>query len=283
MKEENRKKVLSVVTVNYNNADGLQRTAESIASQTANGIEWVVIDGGSTDGSLDVMQRYSQMIDYGVSEPDRGTYHAMNKGVDVASGDYLIFMNSGDCFYDSNTVSDFLKRGSTEDVVYGKVEIVDAQGVPVRQTVIPSDPLLPTYFWDHNLNHQGIFFSRRCFETIRYNEALKISADRELILTLLYQKYTFGSYDRLIALYDNTGISSTPEGLDQLGKEFHGILQRVFPEGILTVLEQNIKYQHSMEVDIARMSFDLMNSNKLIRYLTRIFLIPIHAISKIIK
>lgn len=277
------KKYLSVVTVNYNNAEGLRLTAESVANQDTDEVEWIVIDGGSTDGSREVIENYSRYIGYSVSEQDRGIYHAMNKGVEAATGKYLIFLNSGDCFYDSNTVSDFLKRGSTEDVVYGKVEIVNAQGVPVRQTVIPSDPLLPTYFWDHNLNHQGIFFSRRCFESIRYNEALKISADRELILTLLYQKYTFGSYDRLIALYDNTGISSTPEGLDQLGKEFHGILQRVFPEGILDVLEQNIKYQHSMEVDIARMSFDLMNSNKLIRYLTRIFLIPIHAISKIIK
>lgn len=274
-------KKLSVVTVNHNNADGLERTALSIAAQNvAHGVEWIVIDGGSSDISRDVMERYADIIAYSVSEPDRGVYHAMNKGVDAATGEYLIFLNSGDAFYDSDTVADFLQRGSTEDVVYGNVVLVDAEGKEAGHTVLPPEPLCPSFFWHNNLCHQAIFFSHRCFETYRYNEKLKISADMELVLTLLYERYSFGSFDRFIARYDNTGMSSTPEGQALWREEFDDIIHRVFAEGILAEIQTKFQYE---DVDIARMSMDIIHSNRFMRHLTRLFLYPLHALVRLMK
>ncbi|MDE6692863.1 MAG: glycosyltransferase [Muribaculaceae bacterium] len=278
MKEATERKILSVVTVNYNNAGGLERTARSIVGQTgACDVEWIVIDGGSTDGSLDVMARYADMIAYSVSEHDRGVYHAMNKGVDVATGEYLLFLNSGDLLYDNNTVEDFIRRHSTEDVVYGNVVLTDPEGRKTGYTVLPPEPLLPSFFWHNNLCHQGIFFSRRCFETHRYNESLKISADLELVLTLLYERYRFGSFDRFIARYDDSGMSSTPEGKATLEKEFNEMIHRIFADGVLAEILRNFQYQ---DVDIARMSIDIINSPRWVRQLARIFLYPLHYITK---
>ena len=89
---------LSIITVNYNNVKGLVDTIESIVNQTNNDFEYIIIDGGSMDGSVDVIKRYIDKIDYWVSVKDHGIYHAMNKGFKVASWDYCIFMNSGDTF-----------------------------------------------------------------------------------------------------------------------------------------------------------------------------------------
>lgn len=281
MNQTKGRKKLSVVTVNYNNAEGLERTARSIAAQNATGyMEWIVIDGGSSDASRDVMCRYADIIGYSVSESDRGVYHAMNKGVEAATGDYLIFLNSGDAFYDSDTVDAFMRRGSTEDVVYGNVVLVDSEGNVTGHTSLPPEPLRPSFFWHNNLCHQGIFFSRRCFDAYRYNEKLKISSDMELVLTLLYERYRFGGFDRFIARYDNGGMSSTPEGQALWREEFDEIIHRIFAEGVLADIHQYFQYQ---DVDIARMSMDIINSNKMVRHLTRLFLYPLHALTRFTK
>ena len=88
--------ILSIITINYNNSDGLQRTIESVLSQTWTDFEWIVIDGGSTDGSLDIIKKHASHFSFWCSEPDTGIYNAMNKGITHAKGEYLNFMNSGD-------------------------------------------------------------------------------------------------------------------------------------------------------------------------------------------
>ena len=85
--------LFTVITINYNNAEGLRRTIESVVNQTYTDYEYLIIDGGSTDGSVDVIRKYQEMIAYWVSEKDRGIYHAMNKGMEKVSGDYVVFMN----------------------------------------------------------------------------------------------------------------------------------------------------------------------------------------------
>ena len=98
----------SIITINYNNADGLRRTIESVVSQTFDDYEYVIIDGGSTDGSVDVIKEYENKISYWVSEKDGGIYNAMNKGVKASNGEYLIFMNSGDVFYRDKVLEDIM-------------------------------------------------------------------------------------------------------------------------------------------------------------------------------
>ena len=98
---------ISVITINYNNCKGLQRTLRSVLSQTYPILEYIVIDGGSTDGSVEEIRKLESNIDYWVSESDKGIYHAMNKGIRKATGDYCLFLNSGDSLHDVNTLSEF--------------------------------------------------------------------------------------------------------------------------------------------------------------------------------
>ena len=102
----------SIITVNYNNKEGLRKTIESVISQTFRDFEYIVIDGGSSDGSAELLKEYSDKITYWVSEPDKGIYNGMNKGIAKATGDYLNFMNSGDCFYDQQVLKYHLDFGN---------------------------------------------------------------------------------------------------------------------------------------------------------------------------
>src|SRR5690606_2467889 len=95
---------LSVITIVYNNVKDIERTILSIITQTYDNIEYIIIDGGSTDGTLDIIKKYQHKVSQWVSEPDKGIYNAMNKGLKMSSGDYILFMNSGDEVYDQRTV-----------------------------------------------------------------------------------------------------------------------------------------------------------------------------------
>jgi len=118
MEELNNKKViLSVITVCYNNKEGLERTMKSVCSQTFKGKEWIVVDGGSTDGSLDFIKHHSALIDNYISEPDNGIYDAMNKGIKQANGEWIICMNAGDCFTDSNTLYSIFSHSIGKDIM----------------------------------------------------------------------------------------------------------------------------------------------------------------------
>ena len=108
-------KKLSVITICYNIKDEIRRTCESIANQTNHDFEWIVVDGGSTDGTVEILNEYKKHIDVFISEPDKGIYNAMNKGIMQAHGEFLNFMNGGDTFADSNVVADFLNY-DTDDV-----------------------------------------------------------------------------------------------------------------------------------------------------------------------
>ena len=116
---------LSIITVNLNNCDGLQKTIDSVVSQTFKDFEWIVIDGGSTDGSKELIEQYADHFTYWVSEPDKGIYNAMNKGIRVAKGDYLQFLNSGDYLYDRTTLEKCLLPQNNADVIYGNLYLTD--------------------------------------------------------------------------------------------------------------------------------------------------------------
>ena len=110
---------LSIITINYNNLEGLKKTIESVCSQTYRDYEWIVIDGGSTDGSRELIEENKSHIHYWVSEPDNGIYHAMNKGIAQAKGDYCQFLNSGDYYIAPNTLQQVFSHDELADVNYG--------------------------------------------------------------------------------------------------------------------------------------------------------------------
>lgn len=262
---------LSIITINYNNLLGLQKTLASIISQTISDFEWIVIDGDSTDGSKELLEEYSDKIDYWVSEKDHGIYEAMNKGIKVAKGDYLQFLNSGDSLADTNIVKRFCERSNTEDVIYGNAIIVDGNEEEVRRFHAP-DFVRFSYFFGHALNHQATFFSKRCFDNYLYNEENRIASDIELFMHLMYQGYTFAKWEEYIVRFDNTGIS-TKKAKD----EFHGIVDRILPSGIKSDYEEMIQFR---DVDLAIMIKRIIHSNRLLRYITRIMILPIYWIAK---
>ena len=262
---------LSIITVNYNNLSGLKKTLESVVGQTSTDFEWIVIDGGSTDGCKELLEEYSNKIDYWKSEKDHGIYEAMNKGIKVAKGDYLQFLNSGDCLADPNIIQRFCQRSNSEDVIYGNAIIVDNNDHEVKRFHAP-DYIKFSYFFGHALNHQATFFSKRCFKNYLYNEENRIASDIELYMYLMYHHFTFQKWDEYVVRFDNSGLSS-----QKAKDEFAEIVDRVLAKGIKADYQEMIQFR---DVDLAIMIKKIINSNRLVRYMARIALYPIYWLAK---
>src|SRR5690348_17657794 len=106
---------LSIITINLNNVKGLQKTMESVFAQTFTDYEYIIIDGGSTDGSVSEIKKHQNKLVYWISENDKGIYNAMNKGIVKANGEYILFMNSGDYLYTDNTIKEVFQKSNNED------------------------------------------------------------------------------------------------------------------------------------------------------------------------
>lgn len=201
--------ILSIITINYNNSDGLQRTIESVLSQTWKDYEWIVIDGGSTDGSLDIIKKYASHFSFWCSEPDKGIYNAMNKGITHAKGEYLNFLNSGDCFYSSDSLSGLFKNTYIEDIL-----ICDAIYMYNGHEIVFCDASSCNYDYDFfmrgTLPHQASFFKRTTFDKFgNYDESLKIVADWKFFVETIYYGGATTKYVPIkMCLYEGNGIST---------------------------------------------------------------------------
>jgi len=200
--------IFSIITVNKNNATGLEKTIKSVICQTFDKYEYIIIDGNSTDKSTEVLKIYSSHINYWISEPDSGIYNAMNKGIRKAQGKYCIFLNSGDCLIDNTTLTElFYEVSNSEDAGIYYTDSI-ATNHPYFQ---PPKRIDINYFIAHNLNHQNTLIKRSLFlEHGFYNEKLRISSDYEFWLRELWNfKTTFIYIKTKISIYDSFGISST--------------------------------------------------------------------------
>lgn len=202
---------LSIITVCFNDKAGFERTAKSVVAQKFRDFEWIVIDGGSTDGSAEVIKEYSRYMSYWVSEADKGIYNAMNKGISQAKGEYLIFMNSGDCLYDSNVlenVSSFLFK---KDIYIGSmvVDCIDSQKTFNVPETIDNHWLLNKMAFS-GIPHQASFIKKEVFEKYGYyREDLRIVSDwYHFYQIVMMSNATVSSLPYIIALYDGNGISS---------------------------------------------------------------------------
>ena len=194
---------LSVITINFNNRDGLRRTIESVVNQTFKDFEYIIIDGGSTDGSVNVIKEYADRIDYWVSEPDKGIYNAMNKGIDVAKGEYCIFMNSGDCFYNLSVLSDVLPSLDDKDVIAGTIVISDGR------TYASPEQISLSFLYFETIHHQASIIKTNLLKEYKYDEKYRIAADYKFWLqTLIIRNCTYAAIKNIIAIYDVTGVSS---------------------------------------------------------------------------
>jgi len=199
----NKPKV-SVVTIVWNDAEGFLATARSIIKQSYDNIEWVVVDGNSTDGTAEYIKNISPEIDQYIIEKDSGIYNAMNKGINMLTGDWVIFMNADDIFFDSNSVSHFVKNiKETDDVIYS--DILRREDRKVQQ--YRSDDM---YKLGMVFDHQSTFVKAKLYKKYKYDEKLKISGDLNFFSNLRCEKYSFRKLPDFISAIKpfDTGASS---------------------------------------------------------------------------
>lgn len=195
----------SIITINYNNRIGLERTIQSVLCQTYDNYEYIVIDGASTDGSVEIIKKYESKLAYWVSEKDNGIYHAMNKGICHSLGDYCVFMNSGDVFYSDDVLAQVANLGYEEKIIVGNVVSGDGVVIPTR----PSRDFSLYHLYSASIPHQASFICTELLKKYPYDENLKIVSDWKFFLqTLILDNCTLRYIDTIIAEYDLTGISS---------------------------------------------------------------------------
>lgn len=195
---------LSIITINFNNRAGLETTMQSVLSQTFKDFEYIVIDGGSNDGSKQYIESQEKSIQFWVSEPDNGIYNAMNKGIKAANGEYLLFLNSGDFLNGNTSLKDFINHSDFEgDIIYGDYKFENGF------KIFP-DSLSPLYFVRTSLPHQSTFFKKEVFEKIGfYDEQYKIVSDRDFFIKcFLSNKFIFKHIEYPLTVFDLKGVSN---------------------------------------------------------------------------
>ncbi|UWN77404.1 glycosyltransferase [Bacteroides caccae] len=211
--------LISVVTICYNAKNDLEKTILSVLSQTYQDIEYIIIDGGSTDGTVDIIHKYSERLFYWISEPDKGIYDAMNKGMDRATGSWINFMNAGDTFCDNEVIKNIFGYNDLSDysVIYG-----DCYVSKLNQLQYLKASSMKKVHVQMPFCHQSSFIRKT---RLRFSIDLKIAADYQMI----YEYYrmngisSFLYISKPISVFDATGISTTNNNL--LQKEY-GIVDK---------------------------------------------------------
>lgn len=234
---------LSIITINRNNAAGLEKTMRSVADQTFKEFEYIVVDGASTDGSVEVVKELGTKIAHlqWVSEPDSGIYNAMNKGIRMASGDYIQILNSGDCLAADDVAEKMLKsleeKGSPS-ILYGNMVKCYPDGSRFVDKSFAGREITLLDMYRGTLNHDPAYIRRELFERYGYyDENLKIVSDWKWYL----QAIIFGGEkpqytDIEVTLFDMLGISETNKELNQ--SERRQVLGQLLPKAVLADYEQ---------------------------------------------
>ena len=223
---------LSVITIVYNNVRDIERTMRSVLNQTYANIEYIIIDGKSNDGTLDVIYRYQDRVAKLISEKDEGIYDAMNKGLDAATGDYVIFMNSGDEFYDEATVSAVFSSAPDADIYYGETEMINDEGKSLgqRRHKAPANFTWRSFKFGMSVSHQAIYIRRSLTEP--YDRRYQLSADIDWILRAAKKAKRIVNVNRYVARYLVGGTSkakhrqSLAERFDIM-KQYYGLIPTI--------------------------------------------------------
>lgn len=201
--------IVSIITINYNNASGLEKTIKSVLSQKQKCYEYIIIDGGSSDKSVDIIKQNECSQIKWISEKDNGIYNAMNKGVSKANGQYCLFLNSGDEFYDSEVLTNLY-----ELLKDGCFDIISGRGIHHFGTTLPvkAENLTATYLLREAMNHQSTFIKRKLLLDMPYKENLKIAGDSEFFFNALIMKnVTYQDVPNIISKSEDPGVSRNVE------------------------------------------------------------------------
>lgn len=298
---------LSIITINYNNAEGLKKTLASVASQTFRDFEHIIVDGGSTDGSVEIIREYEQSLASRLSplasnlkwlsEPDSGIYNAMNKGIEMAlgkrvvnsfnrselvedknkgikmaNGEYLLFLNSGDYLVDELTLEKVFEEANGVDIIYGDRINVYEDGSQKKVNYFP-DKITGSFMYHSMISHQASFIKSDLFVKYGlYREDLKYASDWEFFLkTFLLYNCTYQHIHQYVVYFDCLGISSIAENNKEMWEE----RERVFAETLPAFAEDYIHMDQYLRM--------LRGYDKHANQLGKIFIKPIRVLLKIFR
>jgi len=220
---------LSIITINYNNALGLEKTMQSVNNQTWNAFEHIVVDGNSTDESLDVIKSFKYSNLKYISEPDAGIYNAMNKGIEKATSKYLLFLNSGDYLEHENTLENvhhYFKGDCS--ILAGNIIFEEEKGSRIREH---PEKLIFSYLVGNAISHPSTFIRRDLFSKYgNYDESFKVVSDWAFFVKVLgLNNESFKKIPKVITVFDTKGVSSKEDNLDNVYKEREKVLAQYFP------------------------------------------------------
>lgn len=231
--------ILTIITINRNNAEGLEKTMQSVSSQTCNDFEYIVVDGASTDRSVEVIKsvagRFGNRLKL-ISEPDKGIYNAMNKGIGMASGEYVQFLNSGDCLASDDVVKRMygaLEQSGIPGILYGNMLKDMSDGRMMRDRSFAGRDISFLGFYTGTLNHSPAYIRRGLFDKYgRYDEGYKIVSDWKWYIQAIIlgeEKPVYADID--VTLFDMNGISETNKELDKAERK--KVLEELFHPSII--------------------------------------------------
>lgn len=240
---------ISIITIVYNNVADIEHTILSVINQTYNNIEYIIIDGLSTDGTLDVIAGFSDKIDKVVSEKDNGIYDAMNKGLRLASGDYILFLNSGDELYDRHTLENVLSSADDADIYYGETKLIDEHRKIIgdRRHKAPDSFSWKSFKYGMNICHQAIYIRRSLVPL--YDETYRLSSDIDWVIRAAKQATKIVNTHQYVAKYLVGGLSQQRhlESLReryQVLKKHYGFLPNLLNHGIIALRLLLHRIQH---------------------------------------
>lgn len=274
--------LLSIITINFNNAKGLESTINSVKDQSFLDFDYIVIDGNSKDDSKTVIENHESNIDYWISEPDEGVYHAMNKGIAKASGTYLLFLNSGDVLY-NNTVLSKAKNSLLQgkDIVYGDLWIIDEKGKGFRNSY--PDVVDFLFLKRTSIGHPSTFIKKELFEDYGlYRTDLKIVSDWAFFIKVLC-KHNVSQFhlNNVVATFYEGGLSTSKQHEEIHIQERKKILKEMFDIYEASFNELMVKFEKQNSL-IAKLNPDietLVTSKPLLKILNGF----IHALTFILN
>lgn len=203
-------KKLTIITISYNNGQELEKTINSFISQHYSDCEYIVIDGGSQDGSVDILKRYDSYIDFWLSEPDKGIYNAMNKGLNHASGEWVYFLNSGDVFASDDVLKsvDFNATDEKIGAIYGKYKYYTRY-----DELLTNNVMFPFFSTDKKyrnmgFSHQSVFVRTELAKRFHFDESYRLCADYDMMMRIYKAGYLFKRDETIIAICDGRGGAS---------------------------------------------------------------------------
>jgi glycosyltransferase involved in cell wall biosynthesis len=229
--------ILSIITINLNNLSGLIATTQSVLPLIGNNVEWIIIDGESTDGSVEYIKGLQENCCRFLIEKDSGIYEAMNKGVSMSCGDYIVFMNSGDRFVDG-IILDELLNSLQADIVYGDCLINTNQGF-----ILEKQPSLLSFqsFYSGCICHQSTFVRRAIQEKYPFDENMKLASCRKFFLdSIVFGNVSVQYLGYPIAIYDTDGLSSIYK--DRLLDEVDNFIGDYLPPMVINDMKRLRQY-----------------------------------------